>query len=609
MDHPLPTALSSPSAPIAVNSPSDLSYSSGPSHTSTRNTSPDSGAVAPRHSSPRLDLNLKANVEYTPNTLLELQTSTTNMDRATNPFQSVNERRTKLVIDRNTAASQFQQHFIPPQSQAAAAAALRSSAQPLSPGTVASRSLTSSNWRIQPIDELSPQSRSNMYSPFDSPASHGQSLSQQQQTSIRSVPYPSPQTDQQTQQFGSNPAVAAYSTLGTPLITEYQLETSYAYCYQRADGGYTRLIPADMLPELRDVPRHQKTSSGMLVVPQPRALPPSGQPSNMQRVVLRTPPNTPTSPADTIQSRIDNIVASTPPTPTSATHPLSHPAQPQNQGAMALHHHPHHHHAHSSTPIVHHHASQGQRRPKVYCDKWVHEGVCAFTQQGCKYKHEMPFDKVTQHQLGLFHGFPAWWKKHQADLARQRDATVDMSSGGGDRVVGTGSEMGNESGLRSPGLSSTGMGLERDSNTAEEARLGGERYLGRRGAGPSTAIRQELDAAGAGGGSPSTTGGASEVGIICNRITNLGSDGNSQVTWRRSGDYSGSGDMQNLMSAQISRGNAPRVGVAPGVRTPIGMSSDHHITFVAILYHNTYLPISLVDATNAFSRKGQERTI
>lgn len=28
---------------------------------------------------------------------------------------------------------------------------------------------------------------------------------------------------------------------------------------------------------------------------------------------------------------------------------------------------------------------------------------------------------MTQHQLGLFHGFPAWWKKHQAELARQRD--------------------------------------------------------------------------------------------------------------------------------------------------------------------------------------------
>ena len=55
---------------------------------------------------------------------------------------------------------------------------------------------------------------------------------------------------------------------------------------------------------------------------------------------------------------------------------------------------------------------------KIYCDKWVHEGVCAFTQQGCKYKHEMPMDKATQHQLGLFLGYPMWWKRRQAELIR-----------------------------------------------------------------------------------------------------------------------------------------------------------------------------------------------
>lgn len=51
----------------------------------------------------------------------------------------------------------------------------------------------------------------------------------------------------------------------------------------------------------------------------------------------------------------------------------------------------------------------------------MHEGTCAFTQQGCKYKHEMPLDKATQLSLGLFHGLPSWWKKHQANLSRQRE--------------------------------------------------------------------------------------------------------------------------------------------------------------------------------------------
>ncbi|KAJ0165035.1 hypothetical protein CTA2_12553, partial [Colletotrichum tanaceti] len=64
------------------------------------------------------------------------------------------------------------------------------------------------------------------------------------------------------------------------------------------------------------------------------------------------------------------------------------------------------------------------KKPKIYCDKWVHEGVCAFTQQGCKYKHEMPLDKATQNSLGLFHGLPAWWKKQQAELQRQQSQTL-----------------------------------------------------------------------------------------------------------------------------------------------------------------------------------------
>jgi hypothetical protein len=61
-----------------------------------------------------------------------------------------------------------------------------------------------------------------------------------------------------------------------------------------------------------------------------------------------------------------------------------------------------------------------QRRTKIYCDKWIHDGTCAFTQQGCKYKHEMPFDKATQQSLGLFHGFPKWWRDHQEELQKQQ---------------------------------------------------------------------------------------------------------------------------------------------------------------------------------------------
>lgn len=50
----------------------------------------------------------------------------------------------------------------------------------------------------------------------------------------------------------------------------------YAYCFDRGNGEYTRLIPADMLPELENVPRRQRGAEGMAVLPIPsgRAPPP-----------------------------------------------------------------------------------------------------------------------------------------------------------------------------------------------------------------------------------------------------------------------------------------------------------------------------------------------
>lgn len=79
------------------------------------------------------------------------------------------------------------------------------------------------------------------------------------------------------------------------------------------------------------------------------------------------------------------------------------------------------------TRAIQHHAGGGAgssaRREKIYCDKWIHDGTCAFTQQGCKYKHEMPHDRETQEKLGLFHGYPAWWKKQALD--QQRPLAID----------------------------------------------------------------------------------------------------------------------------------------------------------------------------------------
>lgn len=68
------------------------------------------------------------------------------------------------------------------------------------------------------------------------------------------------------------------------------------------------------------------------------------------------------------------------------------------------------------------------KKAKIYCDNWVHYGACAFTQQGCKYKHEMPHDRETQLSLGLFNGLPSWYKSllNRSPRLRSHDLSPDQ---------------------------------------------------------------------------------------------------------------------------------------------------------------------------------------
>ncbi|KAI1439152.1 hypothetical protein GGR50DRAFT_690511 [Xylaria sp. CBS 124048] len=416
----------SASGPV-INSSSDLSDFSGPSY-STRDTSPNSDLISilttrSRPSSSHIDLSVVDDTERAPDTLLDNDDGDNDSDSDArqdgggavdhndkiygvmdnHAFQSVNDRRSKLMSDRAPMNHTQHGHQAVQPSQVA-----RSGTQ--APGN--HRGLTSANWRAHQGDESTlPQSRIPYNNPFDPPAAHHLTY-----PFVRTTPYAGSIMDQHQHQHQQLQLanVTPYPTFGP--ISEAQLDESYAYCYDRGNGQYTRLIPADMLPPLQNIPALQQSCVGMVVVPLPGGLPSSGHSSNTEPVVLRIhhqqgSPKTPISPADTIQSRIDNIVAATPSTPTRATSSGHHGAGAGSSGG----------------------GPPGQRRPKIYCDKWVHEGVCAFTQQGCKYKHEMPSDKVTQHQLGLFHGYPQWWKKHQSDLARQRDVpvTVDGPNNGG----------------------------------------------------------------------------------------------------------------------------------------------------------------------------------
>jgi len=67
---------------------------------------------------------------------------------------------------------------------------------------------------------------------------------------------------------------------------EAMLEMGYAYCFDRGNGQYTRLIPADMLPDLKDIPKLQDSKVGMIVLRPPQASPPSGFNSNIEPVPL-----------------------------------------------------------------------------------------------------------------------------------------------------------------------------------------------------------------------------------------------------------------------------------------------------------------------------------
>ncbi|KAI6783544.1 uncharacterized protein J7T54_005573 [Emericellopsis cladophorae] len=84
--------------------------------------------------------------------------------------------------------------------------------------------------------------------------------------------------------------------------------------------------------------------------------------------------------------------------------------------------------------------SVNTKKTKIYCDKWIHEGICAFEQQGCRFKHEMPQDKDILQSLGLYNGVPPiWWRKHQAEKNRRSPGSAghkpfdDVGKSTGDR--------------------------------------------------------------------------------------------------------------------------------------------------------------------------------
>jgi len=68
---------------------------------------------------------------------------------------------------------------------------------------------------------------------------------------------------------------------------------------------------------------------------------------------------------------------------------------------------------------------------KEYCTYWIRTGECAYTQQGCKYKHEMPPDRSTLLKIFGTDVWPKWWveREHEHKM-RNRGNT----SGSGEQM-------------------------------------------------------------------------------------------------------------------------------------------------------------------------------
>ena len=93
------------------------------------------------------------------------------------------------------------------------------------------------------------------------------------------------------------------------------------------------------------------------------------------------------------QATIDAILASEPRPVRSIHTPPGGPSMPSSLS----------HNGGTNTP---------ESNDKVYCTHWIRHGECDYIQQGCRYKHEMPY-RATLQSIG-FRTVPRWWQEKVA---------------------------------------------------------------------------------------------------------------------------------------------------------------------------------------------------
>ncbi|KAI5207788.1 hypothetical protein E4T39_01638 [Aureobasidium subglaciale] len=218
----------------------------------------------------------------------------------------------------------------------------------------------------------------------------------------------------------ATPGSLAWSAPQYPMAPQQMMAPGFKFFIERDNGSLVPLLPVDELPDevrLVGVPLSlsgsQARAHGMVFL--------GHQPSTRDKFVLagsikdsvapssNTMKYTPRLDMAPCNNHVPQQVYMQPVTaPTSVSVPSSRPPNPPKSKPL-----------YNERPLPPSGIEPDQRK-KVYCTYWIqNQGQCAYMQQGCMYRHEMPEDKKTLNSIGL-KSVPLWWRQQQARNKKQK---------------------------------------------------------------------------------------------------------------------------------------------------------------------------------------------
>lgn len=245
-----------------------------------------------------------------------------------NPFQSVNDRRSKLAVDNprashtssSTAAdgSHFRDLLKPTSvSQPIAPIALLHPSSVLPSSSTIPRGLSASNWRASHSSfdtQITPSPTTSSVETFCASRDiHTRPVATTSSANLFCSPTANVDSRNSNSLLGHNGYVSVAGLSSSrptstfhhdtrhlsfqkpdrniekmhpqtgKIIADADMDHAMSYCFDRGGGQYTRLVPVDMLPvDLKNMPRLVNTDEGMIVLPVPRQPGPDGQLADIQ---------------------------------------------------------------------------------------------------------------------------------------------------------------------------------------------------------------------------------------------------------------------------------------------------------------------------------------